>query len=135
MGGPEFWNDLISDYEKATGTKYVKVYKTPGTPGQILVKNKEGPVKEAEYRKTVEKLFWTVKKESPDCANALQELSAHLSNPGKEHWDAVGRVIGFLAGNTERVLKSEFLQAYALSDMLTVIGWLTRKQEKVQLVF
>jgi hypothetical protein len=53
----------------------------------------------------VGKLLWTVKKESPDCANAVRELSAHLSNPGKEHWDAVGRVIGFLAGNTDRVLK------------------------------
>ena len=88
----EFRNDLISDYEKATGTKYVKVYATPGIPGRILIKNEEEPVKEAEYRKMVGKLLWTVKKESPDCANAVRELSAHLSNPGKEHWDAVGRV-------------------------------------------
>ena len=60
---------------------------------------------EAEYRKMVGKLLWAVKKESPDCANAVCELSAHLSNPGQQHWDAVGRVIGFLSGNKDRVLK------------------------------
>ena len=131
----EFRNDLISNYEKFAETKYVKVYATPGTPGRILIKNEEGPVMEAEYRKMVGKLLWTVKKKNPDCANAVRELSAHLSNPGKEHWDAVGRIVGFLAGNTDRVLKCAFLLAYVWSDMSTVIGPLTRKREKALLAF
>ncbi len=67
----EFCNNLISDYKVTIRTKYAKVYATPGTPGRILIKNEEGPVKEAEYRKMVGKLLWTVKKESPNCANAV----------------------------------------------------------------
>jgi hypothetical protein len=60
---------------------------------------------ESEYRKIIGKLLWTVKKKSPDCANAVSELLAHLSNPGKEHWDSVGRIVGFLADNRDRALK------------------------------
>ncbi len=103
LGGPDAGISERSDFrlQKATGTKYVKVYVTPGTPGQILIENKEGPVKKGEYRKMVGKILWTVKKESPDCANAVRELSAHLSNPSKEHCDAVGRVVGFLTGKTD----------------------------------
>ncbi len=92
----EFRNDLISDYEKFAETKYVKVYATPGTPGRLLIKNKEGPVKETEYRKMVGKLLWTVKKESPNCANAVRAVHPHLSNPGMEHWDALEELLGSL---------------------------------------
>ncbi len=101
----EFREDLISDYKTATGTHEEKLYATPGTPGRILVTNEEDPIMESEYCKMVGKLLWTVKKESPDCANAVRELSAHLSNPGKEHWDSVGRIIGFLADDRDRALK------------------------------
>jgi hypothetical protein len=101
----EFRNDLIKDYLEATNSKKVKASATPGTPGRTLIKNEEDAVMESEYRKMVGKLLWTVKKESPDCANAVRELSAHLSNPGKEQWVAVARIIGFLADNEERVLK------------------------------
>ncbi len=60
---------------------------------------------EAEYRKMVGKLLWTVKKESPYCANVVSELSAHPSNPGQQHWDAVRRFIGFLSEKKDNVLK------------------------------
>lgn len=99
-----FRDDLIKDYEEAVG-KLAKVCNTPGAPGKVLIKNEEDVMMETEYRKLVGKLLWTVKKESPDCANAVRELSAHLSSPGKLHWDAIGRIVGFLAGNRKRVLK------------------------------
>jgi hypothetical protein len=101
----EFRRDLIKDYLEATNAKKVKPSATPGTPGRTLVKNKGDAVMESKYRKMVGKLLWTVKKESPDCANAVRELSAHLSNPGRDQWDAVTRIVGFLAHNEERVLK------------------------------
>ena len=94
----EFRNDLIKDYLEATNSKKVKASATPGTPGRTLIKNEEDAIMESEYRKMVGKLLWTVKKESPDCANAVRELSAHLSNPGKEQWVAVARIVGFPCG-------------------------------------
>ena len=51
------------------------------------------------------KLLWSTKKDSPDCANAVRELSAHLSCPGEEQWHAVARVIGYLFNMEDRVLK------------------------------
>ena len=99
-----FRDYLIKDYEEAVG-KSAKVYKTPGAPGKILIKNKEDIMMKTEYRKLVGKLLWTVKKESPDCAKAVREISAHLSSPGKLHWDKIGQIVGFLARNRKRVLK------------------------------
>jgi len=32
----------------------------------------------------------------PDCANAVRELTCHLSSPGKQHWTALEHVIGYL---------------------------------------
>ena len=75
---------------------------------------------ETEYRKLVGKLLWTVKKESPDCANAVRELSAHLSSPGKLHWDAIGQIVGFLAGNRKQVLKMR------IATRLQIVGYVDR---------
>ncbi len=101
----EFREDMITDYKKATKIEKVKVYATPGSPGRVLTKNEGDTIMEAVYCKMVGKLLLAVKKESPDCTKAGLELSAHLSNPGQQHWDAVGRNIGFLSGNKDRVLK------------------------------
>jgi hypothetical protein len=35
-------------------------------------------------------------KDIPDCANAVRDLTCHLSNPGVEHWKALSRLIGYL---------------------------------------
>ncbi len=82
-----------------------------------------------------ENYCWQSKTNLPTLpSNAVQELSAHLSNPGKDHWNAVGRVVCFLAGNTDQVLKMRVRKTYMWSGMSTAIGRLTRKT-KVQLVF
>ena len=47
-----------------------------------------------------------MKKISPICANACQELSQHLENPGTAHWNVVERLLGFLYGDkNHRLLK------------------------------
>ena len=63
--------------------KKVKPSVTPGTPWRTLIKNEGDAVIESKYREMVGKLLWTLKKASPDCANAARKLSAHLSNPGR----------------------------------------------------
>ena len=40
----------------------------------------------------------------PECCNSLCELSQHMSNPGKEHWVAMTRFVGYLKGKGEHTL-------------------------------
>jgi histone deacetylase 1/2 len=100
----KFRMQLLREYEKLTGM-IIKSYATPGVPGKTLNKNDGEVIMEGEYRKIVGKLLWSTKKDSPDCANAVRELSAHLSCPGEEQWHAVARVIGYLSNMEDRVLK------------------------------
>jgi len=96
---------LLLEYEMLTGKK-IKSCVTPGAPGKTLGANNGETIMEAEYRKIVGKLLWSsTKKDSPDCAKAVRELSSYLSCPGEEHWDGVSRVIGFLSSKLNRVLK------------------------------
>ena len=76
--------------------KELKEYKTPGAPGTHLLKNEEETQDESGYRKFVGKLLYASVKVLPNCSNAMRDLSAHLSNPGEEHWKALKRVAGYL---------------------------------------
>ena len=83
-----------------------KLAKTPGIPGTCLSKNTGEPIHHSEYRSLVGKILYLVKKVSPVCANACRELSQHLDNPGKEQWNALERLLGYLLLSYEnRVLK------------------------------
>ena len=51
-----------------------------------------------EYRSLVGKLLYYTVKIGLDCANATRDLARHMSNPGKAHWHAMERKVGYLKG-------------------------------------
>ena len=42
-----------------------------------------------------------------DLSNAARELSAHLASPGKEHWKALERCVGYMANKSLKDLSLE----------------------------
>ena len=68
----------------------------------FLHKGTQGSVAEGEsvhvtgHRSFVGKILFSMKKTYPKLANAAQELSSHMENPGEEHWKSIGRMVGYL---------------------------------------
>ena len=58
--------------------------------------DKSDPMMLTEYRSLVGKLLYYTTKIGPEMANAVRDLSSHMSNPGAEHWKALERCIGYL---------------------------------------
>ena len=89
--------DIVNTYESYIG-KEVKEYDTPGTPGSVLGANDGVIVDLDKYRSLVGKVMFYSTKIGPKQANAVRDLSRHMSNPGEEHWKAMNRVIGYMKG-------------------------------------
>ena len=89
--------EIIRAYEKVIG-ETPKTYKTPGKPGSMLKKNEEDPVKLDEYRSILGKVMFYMTKIGPECSFAVGQLARHMHNPGKEHWEAMRRLVGYLRG-------------------------------------
>jgi Reverse transcriptase (RNA-dependent DNA polymerase) len=96
----DFVEVMLADY-KTIFKKAPKPAMTPAFPGQVLCKNDGNTILHKEYRSLVGKLLYFVKKIGPVCANACRELSQHLENPGTAQWNAVERLLGYIA-NDER---------------------------------
>jgi transposase InsO family protein len=96
----DFIEDLIKDYERATGT-VAQVAPTPGYPNKTLTKKTDDDevVNIKDYRSLAGKLLWLVKKVAPECSNAVRELTSFMDGPAHEHWKALGRCIGYLKGS------------------------------------
>jgi hypothetical protein len=80
--------NVMKDFEEYAG-KPVKDYNTLGKPSYMLPKNEGDIIDESDYRCIIGKALFAIRKVGTNCANAIQDLSSHLSNPGKEHWAAV----------------------------------------------
>ena len=111
---PKLTQEIIDNYETLFGRK-VKSNNVPGLPGKVLAKSEEGSVKVRldDYRSIVGKLLYLSTKLRPDIANAVRELSSHLSHPNDSHWDAVEKLVGYLKVNGEQ--KIEFHRPQTLS--------------------
>jgi hypothetical protein len=48
-------------------------------------------------------MYYTTKL-APELSNVARELATHLSNPGKEHWKALERCVGYLFDYHEVVI-------------------------------
>ena len=92
--------EIIRYYETLRDKK-VKNSNLPGAPGKVLFKSEENsdPLDVENYRSIVGKLLYLSTKLRPDIANAVRELSSHLSHPNQSHWDAVEKVVGYLKTN------------------------------------
>lgn len=122
-------NDILNDWKEITG-KDAKPAKTPGFPGESLSKNQGNEVDKESYRKLLGRLMWFVRKLMPEALNSIRELAMYMDNPGEEHWRAMGRLIGYIAGQGEielRLMKPRDFKVYAYVDSNYATNKETRK--------
>ena len=89
--------DIVDCFEKHVGAE-VPVYSTPGKPHSVLSKNLEEVVDIDMYRSLVGKIMFFATKVGPTICHAVRDLAAHMSNPGKPHWEALRRLVGYMKG-------------------------------------
>ncbi|CAM8953857.1 unnamed protein product [Rhodiola kirilowii] len=63
-----------------------------------LFLNKGAPVSQLEYSRVIESLMYAMTSTRPDIAFTVGKLSRYTSNPSKDHWQAVHRVLQYLNG-------------------------------------
>jgi len=72
-------------------------YASPGAPNSVLDKN-PGEVLHIYRRSLVGKIMFFATKIGPKMCNQVRDLARYMSNPGEEHWVALGRLIGYMKG-------------------------------------
>ena len=97
-------NKLVDAYENFTRSD-IKVQKTHGAPCKTLseIRLKDTTYID-KYRSFAGRIMWYTTKVGPDVENSGRELVVHMSYPGKEHWKALGRLIGYLTGKNTKVV-------------------------------
>jgi hypothetical protein len=85
---PKMVKEICEKYQQATG-KRAKKFSTLGAPGKTLQKNEGKMIDIDSYRSIAGKIMYYATKIAPHICNAVRELACHLSNPGKEHWEAL----------------------------------------------
>jgi hypothetical protein len=115
---PHMIEDIVKLFTEVTG-KQPKKAATPGYPGKYLQKNEGEIVNLEPYRSIVGKLIYYMTKIGPDLSNAVRDLSAHLSNPGEEHWKSLERCVGYLNERQDKGLilkRPKSLQSISYTD-------------------
>ena len=72
------------------------VVRTPIDLSLKLSKNKGESISQIEYSRIIGSLMYLMSCTRPDIAYAVSKLSRYTSNPGKEHWIAINRVLKYL---------------------------------------
>ena len=70
--------------------------KTPLELNVHLSKNRGEPVAQEEYARVIGSLMYITNCTRPDLACSVNKLSRYTSNPSKEHWKALVRVLRYL---------------------------------------
>jgi hypothetical protein len=85
-----------------------KAVGTPMEPGQKLIKSQEPQTREEllemaviPYRNAVGSLIYVMLGTRPDLAAAVGSVSQFMANPGKQHWQAVKRILRYLKGTAD----------------------------------
>ena len=154
----KYINKVVIEYEHDMKIQ-LKDYPTPATPGSNLMKlddQQEKPDRMDQFRKYIGKILYAVVKVIPDCANAIRDLTCHMTAPGQEHWKALERLLGYLkfhykpmkfrAPKELRVIAmfdsdwaTDKNDRRSISSYLTTIGgtslvsWQSKKQQTVAL--
>lgn len=123
----EYKNELIKDWKEKIGS--LKEERTPGYPGESLVKNTGPVVNKKQYRKFLGRIMWLVRKVAPECGNATRELAMFMDAPGHEHWKAMRRLMGYLESTDVHLKLREpvNLKVYAWVDSNYATNKETRK--------
>jgi hypothetical protein len=90
------------------GMEGCKSVVSPLDPGKVLSKaleaKTEKEIREMErvpYRSAIGSLMYLMTGTRPDLGAAMSQLSKYCQNPGKGHWEAVKRVLRYVAGTLE----------------------------------
>lgn len=112
LGQPHLIKNLEKKYGEAV--KSLQAYKTPGTPGQGIVRPDKGetsvlasPEDQTLYRSGVGMLLYLVKHSRPDIANVVRELSKVMDGATPAAIKEMKRVIKFVLDTRHYVLKIE----------------------------
>ena len=70
--------------------------KTPYDVNLYLSKNIGQCISQSEYARIIGSLMYITNCTRPDIAYSVNKLSRYTSNPGKDHWKAIARVLGYL---------------------------------------
>ena len=108
---------------------------TPFDQTVSLQPNKGCPVAQLEYAKVIGCLMYAMTCTRPDIAYAVGRLSRYTSNPSKEHWHAVKRVLKYLKGTMNYCLTysgdPSVLEGYTDASWVTYVedhastsGWI-----------
>ena len=100
---PKMIKEISEKFIQATGKK-AKPAPTPGFPGTVLTKNDGDMVMLDHYRSIVGKLMYYMTKIAPEICNPVRDLSSHMTNPGKEHWKALERCVGYVCEDVHKGL-------------------------------
>ena len=114
----QYQQEILTDWKKVTGQD-PKPSTTPGFPNETLSKNQGEEVDKENYCKLLGRLMWFVRKIMPEALNSIRELAMYMDNPGKEHWRAMGRLIGYIAGQGRVelcLMKPHNMKVYAYVD-------------------
>ena len=69
---------------------------TPFDPNSKLKKNNGEGVSPLEYARVIGSLMYVMNCTRPDIAYSVGRLARYTSNPGRDHWDALVRVLRYL---------------------------------------
>ena len=96
----KYIKEAVAAFEESQGVE-LPAQPTPAAPGSSLLKLPDDmdPIDIPGFRKFVGKILYAVMKILPDCANAIRDLSCHMTRPGKEHWKALTRLMAYLKHN------------------------------------
>jgi len=107
---------LLEKLEKkfADEIKGLQRYRTPGTPGQTMLRSTEAKIdaeKHGIYRSGVGMLLYLIKHSRPDIANAVRELTKALDAPSPAAYKEMLRVIKYTIDTKDLALKIEPMEA------------------------
>ena len=71
---------------------------TPQEQNNVMMSNEGKPVEKVRYQAVIGSITYTVTVTRPDLAQALGLIIQFASNPSKEHWTAVKRILRYIKG-------------------------------------
>ncbi|KAK8946931.1 hypothetical protein KSP39_PZI007096 [Platanthera zijinensis] len=77
---------------------------TPFDHNVKLSSNEETSINQVKYSKIIGSLMYATSCTRPDIAFSVSMLSRFTSNPGKEHWEALDRLLRYLSGTKDHAL-------------------------------
>ena len=104
-------SDYIEKVLKRFNMENAKPVSTP-LGSQFKLSNKDSPKNDSErasmrntpYASAIGSIMYAMICTRPDIAHAVGVVSRFMSNPGKQHWEAVKWILRYLRGTTDRVL-------------------------------